>query len=306
MSPIHRLTRLHRRSPTTFGPFPGPRQTFDGYTRNGDHSTSVEAFVTFRTTQSSIRSLLPEIFSFQESGNDAFVTIAPKELGNLEWLGGRGYRLLSVYIHGVRYVASDGRVYDGTYLPVVWEDLADPIVSGREELGYPKIFASLDIDRTETSYTSTASWMGTTFCHFELKNLKPASPQAESDVVTNIRSGVLPKLAARDGNLLLFRYIPAVGLPGMADAEYPVFVSADDEARLQKVITRQTFTAHPSEATFHWITSGARELPTLHHIVKRLADIPVLEVVACGLTEKRGGGDLSSARRIDSSRRSKL
>ena len=238
-----------------------------------------------------MRSLLPDEFKFQNPGPDAFVTVAPKELAELQWLGGRGYRLYSIYIHGIKYVAGDGIVYNGTYIPVLWEDLADPIISGREELGYPKVFADLDILRTGTSYTLEGSWKATKFCTFELRGLENAENKPTKKIA--------PPEAGIDDGLLLYRYVPSVGQPGIADAEYPVFVPTAEEARGQATTTLRSFTAEPSEATFTWILAEPSALPTLHHIVARLAKIPVLEIVACGLMEKKGGGDLSSAKRIE-------
>lgn len=96
------MSNLHHRMPTTFGPFPGPRQSFNGRARDGSGISNVEAFIAFKAKQSDLVSLLPLTFSFQKPGPEAYVSITAKHLDNLEWLAGRGYNLLSVYIHGVR------------------------------------------------------------------------------------------------------------------------------------------------------------------------------------------------------------
>lgn len=160
--------------PIVFGPFPGPRQAFDGGARDGSKTSNVEAFITLTVPQSSIVDLLPPGFRFQRPGDHGYITVAAKRLDNLQWLGGRGYNLLSVYVHGIEYTApEDGKVYQGTYLPVLWESMADPIISGREELGYPKLFANLDIARpTEESYSMKASWEGSQFADFSVGGLR--------------------------------------------------------------------------------------------------------------------------------------
>ncbi|KAI1137553.1 hypothetical protein F5Y05DRAFT_387582 [Hypoxylon sp. FL0543] len=281
-------TNLHHRMPTVFGPFPGPRQSFDGRRRDGSSSTSKEAFLTFRTPRSALVSLLPPGFSFQDtspSDQDAYVTVAPKSLDNLEWLGFRGYNLFSFYIHGVQYVSPSGAIHKGTFLPVLWEDLADPIISGREELGYPKLFADISISEKQGSYHTSVSWKGSCFADFSVENLRKAEGPAPT---------MAPAEAGTDEGLLLYRYMPTTGRPGVAEVEYPVFVPYAEERKVQQVSTVRRFVGSTGEVK--WYPLDWQRLPTLHHIVKRLAEIPITSVVACGLTEKVGGSDLSSAR----------
>ncbi|KAI1655023.1 hypothetical protein F4813DRAFT_398590 [Daldinia decipiens] len=270
------MGNLHYRMPTTFGPFPGPRQSFDGRARDGSGIRNVEAFITFKTKQSDLVSLLPPAFSFQKPGPEAYVSITAKRLDNLEWLAGRGYNLLSVYIHGVQYMTEgDGRAYRGTYLPVLWEDMADPIISGREELGFPKLYADLNISQTESLHA-----------------------EENQDGMGSRR--LAPPEAGVDEGILLWRYMPSTGRPGQADVEYPVFVSHAEEAKKQQARVIKRLVAGEGEGEFKWYPLDWQALPTLHHIVARLERIQTLNLVACGLVEKVGGGDLSSARRVGS------
>ncbi|KAI1409829.1 hypothetical protein F5Y13DRAFT_169017 [Hypoxylon sp. FL1857] len=288
MNSDNKLTDLHYRMPIVFGPFPGPRQSFDGRRRDGSSSTSKEAFITFKTPNSALTSLLPPGFSFQEapaSGQDAYVTVAPKTLDNLEWLGFRGYNLFSFYIHGVQYVTPKGVIHQGTFLPVLWEDLADPIISGREELGYPKLFADISISETQGSYHMSASWKGSCFADFDLEYLRETEGSA---------APLAPAEAGIDNGLLLYRYMPTTGKPGVAEVDYAVFVPYSEERKNQQVSTVRRFVG--STGKVEWYPLDWQRLPTLHHIVKRLAEIPITSIVACGLTEKVGGSDLSSAR----------
>ncbi|OTB20463.1 hypothetical protein K445DRAFT_17738 [Daldinia sp. EC12] len=286
------MSNLRHRMPTAFGPFPGPRQSFDGRPRDGSGIRNAEAFITFKTEQSSLASLLPSPFSFQKPGPGAYVTITAKRLDNLEWLAGRGYNLLSVYIHGVQYAAEeDGRTYRGTYLPVLWEDMADPIISGREELGYPKLYADLNISQTESTYSMIASWQGSKFAEFRLCGLR-----VEDNPDGMGSRGLAPPEAGVDEGILLWRYIPSTGRPGKADVEYPVFVPHAEEAKKQPVRVIRRLAAGNED--FKWYPLDWHALPTLHHIVARLEQIRMVDLVACGLVEKLGGGDLSSARRV--------
>ncbi|GJN81653.1 hypothetical protein PLIIFM63780_005188 [Purpureocillium lilacinum] len=296
MSAPRNFIPMHHRMPIVFGPFPGPRQAFDGGARDGSKTSNVEAFITLTVPQSSIVDLLPPGFRFQRPGDHGYITVAAKRLDNLQWLGGRGYNLLSVYVHGIEYTApEDGKVYQGTYLPVLWESMADPIISGREELGYPKLFANLDIARpTEESYSMKASWEGSQFADFSVGGLR------EVQQGPGLSRPLAPAAAGIDEGLLLWRYFPSTGRPGFADVEYPVFMSHADEAQRQRVQTTRRWTASHAKVT--WNALDWQALPTLHHIVSRLASIEQSEVVDCGLVEKVGSGNMSSARRAGGGR----
>ncbi|KAI2470682.1 hypothetical protein F4781DRAFT_389442 [Annulohypoxylon bovei var. microspora] len=279
---------LHHRMPIVFGPFPGPRQSFDGRRRDGSSTTSKEAFLTFKTPKSALASLLPSDFSFQDtssSDQSAYVTIAPKRLDNLEWLAYRGYNLFTFFIHGVQYTAPNGVTRKGTFLPVLWEDLADPIISGREELGFPKLFADISISETQGTYRMSASWQGSRFIDFKLDNLHEAEGSA---------APLAPPEAGIDDGTLLYRHMPTPGKPGVEEVHYPVFVSHAEERKIQPASTVRRFVGSVGEVEWH--TLDWQSLPTLHHIVKRLADVPITSIVKCGLTEKIGNSDISSAR----------
>ncbi|KAI1087649.1 hypothetical protein F5B19DRAFT_60960 [Rostrohypoxylon terebratum] len=288
MDTTHTPPALHHRMPIVFGPFPGPRQSFDGNRRDGSASTNREAFLTFTTPKSKLISLLPPGFSFQDTPATsvcAYVTVAPKRLDNLEWLGYRGYNLFSFFIHGVQYTSPNGVVRKGTYLPVLWEDMADPIISGREELGFPKLFADISIHETQGQYQMSASWMGSRFVDFKLEGLHEVESYA---------APLAPKEAGVDEGTLLWRHMPTPGQPGIKEVDYPVFVSHAEERKIQPVTTIRRYVGTSGELKWHPL--DWQSLPTLHHIIKQLADIHITEIVQCGLTEKVGNSDLSSAK----------
>ena len=59
----------------------------------------------------------------------------------IEWLAGRGYNTLGVTFPVVFQGKRDRAI--GPFLLVLWENLADPILTGREQLGYSKIYCEL-------------------------------------------------------------------------------------------------------------------------------------------------------------------
>lgn len=138
-----------------------------------------------------------------------------------------------------------------------------------------------------------ASWEGSKFAEFSLRGLRT---EEDRDGMGSRR--LAPPEAGVDEGILLWRYMPSTGRPGQADVEYPVFVSHAEEAKKQQARVIKRLTA--GEGEFKWYPLDWQALPTLHHIVARLERIQTLNLVACGLVEKAGGGDLSSARRVGS------
>jgi hypothetical protein len=50
------------------------------------------------------------------------------------------------------------------FLAVMWENLADPIISGREGIGHPKLYAEIADPRVfDGTHYCEAAWMGFRF-----------------------------------------------------------------------------------------------------------------------------------------------
>lgn len=147
--------RMYWRQPIVFGPMPGPRQDFYGRDRAAKslRSTFKTASIRFRTSRTLLQNLLPnESYSFSSPGTIAYASFSQTTLNGMDWLGGGGYRHLGLYIEGVQYKKANGEVVKGTYMPILFESLADPIVSGREELGMPKLYTAIDVHERRGSY----------------------------------------------------------------------------------------------------------------------------------------------------------
>ncbi|KAH9868343.1 hypothetical protein J1614_007415 [Plenodomus biglobosus] len=285
------------RMPTAFGPMPGPRQDFNGRVRNGANATFSTASIKFKSSRTLLQNLFPtEKLRFAAPDTVVYATFAATKLGNLEWLGGRGYSHFGLYIHGVQYTKENGETVVGTYLPVLFENLADPIVSGRDELGFPKVFAGLSPRNDGQRYTLDAAWMKSKFCSMWLSGLEEI-PVAHGKTAT----AVFPPLP-KDEGLLFHKYIPTTSghgseERGQADVDYTAFLpGAEDANSLERKITR-TFTASSADIKFDALDWKA--LPTLHHIIQRLAEIPMHEVVEAKFEEGTGVSDINAARRAD-------
>ena len=268
--------KVRWRMPLSFGPNQSPRQGLQGQCFDSSQSQVETLRVKFRTSRTVLQNLLPSpSFSFEGLGTFAHATYTATKLDQLEWLGGSGYNYFALFLHDVVYTKKDGSTVRGDFLPVMVENLTDPILTGREELGFPKFYSEIQIDQKSESWAMKASWKGSTYFTMDLRNVQPAEHVAPP---------------TSDG-ILVYKYIPATGRPGFADAEYAVCAPS----------TKQTVTsfATTKECKVSVQSHDGKKLPTLHHIACGFEEIPIFEVVEGSVTEARGLDDFTSAYRIE-------
>jgi Acetoacetate decarboxylase (ADC) len=280
---------MYWRMPTAFGPFPGPRQDVWGRRQPAPLERTFSTMsVKFRTSRTFLESLFPsESFRFKAASTVCQASFSVTTLNKMSWLGGEGYNHFGLYIHGVQYHKKDDTTLDGTYLPVLFENLGDPIVSDREEVGMPKLFCDIDVQRQGKSSSMKASWRGATFAEISITDLNEDDAASERGTIGGDDS---------DG-LLVYRYVPAVGQPGKADAEYAVHVSHREE-ETEVLPTVNTVWRSPN-ASIKMTAQDWKVLPTLHHITSVLAEIPVYGVVSAKIVEGIGVSSVFSAKRIE-------
>ena len=246
------------RQPPNFGPQAGPRQG-----PNGDREAFDEAnkewpkqtdwIVNFLSNEDQLAALCPPGFS---PVGEPVVTISLTDMRGIPWLAGRGYKMLGAMFNAIFQGKEDTAM--GPFLTVLWENLCDPICSGREEIGFSKMYCELP-DPWEFDGTTrfTASWLGFTFCNMELSNMKPIPVQEPPapDVPEGTQLG-----------LLHYRYMPKVGEWGTADASYPVITPAANP----NVKVTEMFAGEGS-VKFH--KARWEDMPTQYHIVSGLAEL---------------------------------
>ncbi|KAJ4120091.1 hypothetical protein NW768_010374 [Fusarium equiseti] len=288
---------LHWKSPLSFGPLPSPRQDILGRRHEGANSTFTTYSVRFKSSATYLKTLFPtRQFSFFKSGTVAEATFACTELNGMKWLGGGGYRYFGLWIHGVQYEKKDGSKIYGSFLAVLLENLADPIISGREELGMPKLYCDIDVEEKEAATNIQCSWRGTKFVDISINNI------AESNGHTNGTNGApkpsgppgAPPLPEEQGQLI-YRYVPSVGNPGVPDAAYAVLIEDGLESTPRKVEK----TLAGSGAELNMTTGTWDSLPTLNHIATGLSEIPVYGVVRSKVERGRGVDDIFHAKRVE-------
>jgi hypothetical protein len=264
-----------------------PRQPYPGNKISLTQSKFRRASFRFRTSRTYLQTLFPSpAFSFISPGTVAEATFRVDTLANLGWLGGGGYNILGLYMHGVQYAKKDGTKIYGTYLPVLFESLADPITTGREEVGFPKLFCDIEVHDKACSTQVVCSWRGAKFATLEWEDMVEVPDQPDGDTATN-------HLPAEEG-LFVYRYVPAVGKKGEADAEYPVFIGKDSEVTSTVTRTLKAKTAKVTIESRDWAA-----LPTLHHIAEALSEVPIYSVLEAKVEEGLGVDDLSHAQRIE-------
>jgi len=276
------------RMPLGFGPVPGPRQTEDGNPQADWASVSITtASITFKTSKAHLASYLPhECFTIDSEHDTSFASFSLTRLENLPWLDGHGYHHYGFYIHDVVCRGKTTSVR-GKYLVVLFENRADPISSGREELGYAKVFCSLEgeLDETKRKYSLKAEWEGTSFGVMSLTGLKLSQEEDEKDFVKTSENP--PE------GILHFKYIPRTGEPGKYDVQYPTF--SPNAAPSLNVVEKELVA---DMASFEFSMQEKARLPTLSHIVAGLAEIREFEVVDARVVVSKGQSDLRNQRAI--------
>jgi hypothetical protein len=238
------------RMPAVLGPAPGPRNMPRGKEHLRFDGDTLAISVTALSDAKALAQLLPP--QCRLNGEPLFTAVVMRQ-DNLGWLAGRGYNIVALRIPVICKTAQGDEAFNFT--PVLWENMADPILTGREELGSPKLFANIPHPLVRgAGYECSADWDGFRFFDLQVQSLQNA--------------GSPPPPAPP---LLLYRYFSRTG-----DWERP------DVAQLTR--------SHPGGAPppcihFHRVGSGhfrfhhARweDMPTQYSFINVLADLPILE-----------------------------
>lgn len=276
------------RMPVVFGPAPGPRQKADGTPWKPEETGTMSCrwmAVSYLTRAAQLERLLPPGFALR---GDPVVTVSLSYFDNLYWLAGRGYGIVLVDFP----VTYRGKIETiaGTFCPVLWEGTPDAIMTGREELGFPKLFGdipALSWDRERGRASGQASWLGFKFFDIDAQGLVPSSGDK--------------KLPGAGGPQMFYKYVPRTSIGGKEgrDVSYvttslPPPGTAGDaspikfgEANFKKWVGKQ---GHVS-----WHRATFQQLPTTFHVVNGLADLEIVEYVGAELIEFSAPGVAISA-----------
>lgn len=266
------------RMPVVFGPAPGPRQKPDGTLWRPEETGTMKAqwmTVSYRTNRAGLERILPPGFALR---GEPQVHVSLAFFSNLYWLAGRGYGILNVEVP----VVYTGRTetIEGAFCPVLWEGVPDAILTGREELGFPKLFAdipNLNIDHGNGTAAGEASWFG--FRFFEIKLHGLAETAGEK------------KLPGPGGASLFYKYMPRTGSSGSggcdiayATTSQPVPGTAGDTSPIK--FSDANFRQWKGQGgSVKWNHATFEQLPTTSHVVNGLAELEILEYLGAEMIE---------------------
>ncbi len=256
------LLKPQYRMPRVFGALPGPRNVPKDKQNLPNNQTNLVVAVTALTDAESLGELLPLDCSLD---GEPLVTVTMRFLSNIGWLAGRGYSILNVGFRIAHESLSHGRV-SGVFTPVLWENLADPIMTGREELGFAKIYADIPPPVViGDSYTAIAAWQGFKFFEIEANDLAEAGPEPKSS------SGSFH-----------YKFIPRTGALSEPDAAYLEYAPPNQLATgyggmkvTRHLAGRGRFQFHPAR----W-----EDVPFQYPIINALAALPIREARGATVT----------------------
>jgi hypothetical protein len=189
---------------------------------------------------------------------EPLLTVSMSFKSNIGWLAGRDYSILRTSFRIAFDSTERGRLA-GEFIPVLWENLADPILTGREELGFAKIYAEMPPPVIiGGNYSAVAVWQGFRFFEIEVSDLVETTAQPPA-------SGSFH-----------YKFIPRTGALGEADTAYleyaPPNALATGYGGLQ--VTRRL--TGKGSVKFH--RTRWEDVPFQYPIINALADLPILEL----------------------------
>ena len=268
------------RMPTHFGPSPGPRNVPSRVSI--DHTKyplTTAVTVRFLTDAAALEDMLPPGFIL---AGDPIVSIDFAYMDEIQWLAGRGYNIC-LLSWPVTYKGKQDTV-TGRFAAVLFENFADPIITGRDELGHPKIYCEIPRPTVlDNVWTCRLSWDGFEFLSVNVDQLSDQAPAVE-----------LP----RSGGWLQYKYIPGTPPEAGPDCAYATHSPdpLDPDAHAKMTITdRQWGRGQVSFSDARW-----EDMPTVHHVANAFAALPVHEVTMAAVTHVQGWiGDVGDTRRLD-------
>ncbi|UEP39505.1 acetoacetate decarboxylase family protein [Burkholderia ambifaria] len=252
------------RMPTHFGPAPGPRQVPDALAVDPHRNpTRMTVSASFLTDAVRLERHLPERFTL---AGEPVVTVEFHYLTGIDWLAGRGYTMVHVSWPAIFAGTRDRAA--GKFLAAVWENLADPIITGRDEIGHPKLYADVAAPRQfDGEQHCEASWMG--FRFLELG-------------VTGLREPIADTPPARSDGTLMLKYTPRTGDWGETELCQVTLTPVHDP--YVTVDRRQV-----GDARVRFNVASWSDLPTMAHVVNALAELPIVEMRGGSIVHAHGG-----------------
>ena len=210
--------------------------------------------VTFLTDPDKAQRLLPAPFRL---GDEPLVSVSVVQCEDVDWLAGKAYNLVGVDVAAV-FDGKQDKDVRGAFAVVMWENMTEPIIGGRDHSGVPKVYAEIpDLIRHNDACSGEVSHFGHPILEISATGLEPSSAADRKQIET----------VKRDANWMNLKYFPNVQNDG-ADVcyacTYPASGVCADAWRGK------------GQISFH--ESSFKENPTQYVLINLLADLPVLAV----------------------------
>ena len=241
--------------PAHFGPRYAGEKSSGWY-----HDVTVMA-IPYVTDRDKLAALLPPKF---EVAQEAVISVYYVCNNQIDWLAGHSYNMIGVNASVV--YRGEEETLEGTYSIVIWENLADPILTGRELQGIPKVFADIPNHSINSDiWRCNASHFGHKIIDMQISDLR--APELEEIAAAHAAQ------AGKD-NPMGWRYIQKVGGFEPRVDEYVTFPS---ENRIKQV--------HYGVGELDWKKLTWEKNPTQYHIVNTLKELPILEYKPAVITK---------------------
>lgn len=276
-------SKSHKRMPVGWGPIQGPRQDYLGYEVSGDDAKVRIGSVRIKTSKAYAEHLLPnDNFRIDAPGDYAYITFSNGWIDNIDWLGGHDYSHFDIYLDNVVYTGKKGNETKGRFLSLLLEGRTEPALSGREELGMPKVYTTLTENfDPESGYSVRASWEGATFLELKIKNVSKKQPVKPSS----------PPQGAME-----WRCFPKPGVKGQVDVEYATYTP---EPTGGSPFLLSEYYEGEAEISFFKDVINPNDLPVHYLVAKKLSEIPIFGLEVGQVSVGTGMSDLSNHRVLE-------
>ena len=235
--------------------------------------------VSFLTNAEKRGAMLPEDKGLELRG-EPVVSVTAIYQGALGWLAGRSYDIVMVTFP-VTFNGKERQVH-GAFAPVIWENMTEPILAGRETLGWSKIYADIEPPAVMgNSVHCVAGWYGFKFMDLKIDGLRQLTEEE-----LKARQGAMASQPSEGS--IHWKYIPKTGHPGEADADY-LTISTNQGAPPTEV---KSFSIWTGDGSIEFHRAAWEDAPTMANVINAFADLEIKEIVSSVVTktESIGGG----------------
>ena len=203
--------------------------------------------INYKTDRDSLEQYIPDVFELLRPE----VSASSNSAHGVDWMGGGHYSCIA-FLAPVRHRKTG---IEGSYVLVLWEDSAYPILGGREDTGMPKIFCDIgEYTKFGTHAALSGSYNGRNFVDLEIEIQKEFTKEEVTE------------FGPQKINQFGWRYIGKFRKPGAEISEptmYPceMYPTAVASGAGKITWTKPTYQQYPMQA----------------HIIDCLANLPVLE-----------------------------